>query len=46
MTTDCREIMRAEVSDGAICDMSVYCTGDWSSAHRDRQAGEVQLLRP
>src|SRR5206468_8838474 len=30
----CREMMRAEVRDGAISDLSVYCTGDWSSGHR------------
>jgi hypothetical protein len=42
----CREMMRAEVRDGAISDMSVYCTGDWSSAHRARHAREVQLIHP
>jgi hypothetical protein len=42
----CREMMRAEVRDGAISDMSVYCTGDWSSARRDRHAREVRLIRP
>lgn len=42
----CREMMRADVRDGAISDMSVYCTGDWSSAQRDRHAREVQLIRP
>ena len=42
----CREMMRAEVRDAAISDMSVYCTGDWSSAQRDRHAREVQLIRP
>jgi hypothetical protein len=42
----CREMARAEVRDGAISDMSVYCTGDWSSAQRDRHAREVQLIRP
>lgn len=42
----CRELMRAEVRDGAISAMSVYCTGDWSSADRDRHAREVRLIRP
>lgn len=42
----CREMMRAEVRDDAISDMSLYCTGDWSSAHRDRHAREVHLIRP
>lgn len=41
----CREMMRAEVRDGAISDMSVYCTGDWSTAHRERHAREVRLIR-
>jgi hypothetical protein len=42
----CREMMRAEVRDEAISDLSVYCTGDWSTAHRARHAREVQLIRP
>jgi len=42
----CREMTRAEVRDGAISELSVYCTGDWSSAHVARHAREVQLLRP
>jgi len=42
----CREMMRAEVRDGAISDMSVYCTGDWSSDQSARHVREVQLIRP
>ncbi len=42
----CREMLRAEVVDGAISSLSVYCTGDWSAAHRARHATEVTLLRP
>jgi len=42
----CREMLRADVVDGAISSFSVYCTGDWSSAHQARHAAEVTLLRP
>src|SRR5436190_18837118 len=28
----CRELMRADVVDGAITEICVYCTGDWDSA--------------
>jgi hypothetical protein len=42
----CREMLRADVVDGAISSFSVYCTGDWSTAHRARHAAEVTLLRP
>jgi hypothetical protein len=42
----CREMMRAELRDGAISDMSVYCTGDWGSDQVARHAREVRLIRP
>ncbi|MEU6539542.1 hypothetical protein [Streptomyces sp. NPDC047000] len=42
----CRELMRAEVRDGAIGEISVYCTGDWDAALRAAHAREVTLLRP
>lgn len=42
----CREMLRAEVRDGAISDLSVYCTGDWSSSQVARHAREVHLIRP
>jgi hypothetical protein len=42
----CREMMRADLRDGAISELSVYCTGDWDSAHVARHAREVRLLRP
>jgi hypothetical protein len=42
----CREMLRADVVDGAISSFSIYCTGDWSTAHRARHADEVTLLRP
>lgn len=42
----CREMMRAEVRDGAISSLSVYCTGDWDSAQVARHAREVALIHP
>jgi hypothetical protein len=41
----CREMFRADVSDGAISELSVYCTGDWDSALVARHAATVPLLR-
>lgn len=42
----CREMARATVVDGLIAEISVYCTGDWSSDHKARHAHEVPLIRP
>jgi len=42
----CRELMRAELRDGAISNASVYCTGDWNPATQAAHAREVALLRP
>lgn len=42
----CRELFRADVTDGGISDLAVYCTGDWDSALQRRHAREVALLRP
>ena len=42
----CRELFRADVVDGAIAQLSVYCTGDWDEAQVARHAQEVALLRP
>jgi hypothetical protein len=42
----CRELFRADVSEGAISQISVYCTGDWDGAQVARHAASVQLLRP
>jgi hypothetical protein len=42
----CREMMRAEVRDGSIAEVSVYCTGDWNEALVARHARQVKLLRP
>ena len=42
----CRELLRADVADGAISQFSVYCTGDWDRAQVARHRANVQLLRP
>jgi hypothetical protein len=42
----CRELFRADVSDGAISQLSVYCTGDWDSELVARHAATVLLIRP
>jgi hypothetical protein len=42
----CRELMRADLRDGAISEASIYCTGDWDPSTQAAHAGEVILLRP
>ena len=42
----CRELMRADVRDGAISEISVYCTGDWDESRVAEHAAAVSLLRP
>ena len=42
----CRELFRADVSDGAISELAVYCTGDWDRALVATHAQAVTLLRP
>ncbi|HEX4518465.1 MAG TPA: hypothetical protein VH063_02680 [Gaiellaceae bacterium] len=42
----CREMARAEVEDGTITELSVYCTGDWDRARVDEHRSAVQLARP
>lgn len=42
----CRELFRADVSDGAVSQLSVYCTGDWDSARVAAHAEAVHLIRP
>ena len=41
-----REMMRIEVSDGAIAELTVYCTGDWDEARQAEHAAAVTLIRP
>lgn len=42
----CRELIRADVANGAISALSVYCTGDWSAERCAQHARDVRLLRP
>ncbi|MFD9061989.1 hypothetical protein ACFVZ3_10755 [Kitasatospora purpeofusca] len=41
----CRELFRADVRDGSIRELSVYCTGDWDRARVAEHARSVELLR-
>jgi hypothetical protein len=40
-----REMMRAEVADGQIAELVVYCTGDWDQARQAEHAAAVTLIR-
>lgn len=42
----CREMARADVADGRITNLSVYCTGDWDSSRVEEHRKTVRLLRP
>jgi hypothetical protein len=42
----CREMVRADVADGRITELAVYCTGDWDEARQREHAGAVRLIRP
>jgi len=42
----CRELFRADVTDGSISELSVYCTGDWDAARVAEHASAVRLARP
>jgi hypothetical protein len=41
-----REMIRADVVDGRIVDMAIYCTGDWDEARQREHAEAVTLIRP
>lgn len=41
-----RKIALAEVRDGRVAELTVYCSGDWDPELRARHAAETQLLRP
>ena len=41
-----REMIRADVADGAIAEVTVYCTGDWDQARQAEHAAAVTLIRP
>jgi hypothetical protein len=42
----CRELFRADVTDGGISELAVYCTGDWDREQVERHRAMVHLLRP
>jgi hypothetical protein len=42
----CREMIRADVVDDTIVELSIYCTGDWDEAKQREHAKAVQLIRP
>jgi hypothetical protein len=41
----CREMIRADISDGSVSQLSVYCTGDWDRELVRTHAETVQLIR-
>lgn len=41
-----REMMRAEVAEGQVAALTVYCTGDWDQARQAEHAAAVTLIRP
>lgn len=41
-----RELLRADVIDGSIAELAVYCTGDWDADRQAEHARTVTLLRP
>jgi hypothetical protein len=42
----CREMIRADVVERSIVDMSIYCTGDWDEVRQREHAKAVTLIRP
>jgi hypothetical protein len=41
----CRELIRADVVDNCIVELSIYCTGDWDEAKQREHAAAIHLLR-
>jgi hypothetical protein len=41
-----REMIRADVVDGTIVELAVYCTGDWDEQKQREHARAVDLFRP
>jgi hypothetical protein len=39
-------MLRAEVRDGAIAELAVYCTGEWDEQVQAMHRREVHLVRP
>lgn len=42
----CREAFFAELRDGKVCRLSVYCTGDWDAERQQAHQNEVALIEP
>jgi len=40
-----REFLRAEIADGSITELAVYCTGDWDEQQQGEHDRTVKLLR-
>ena len=41
-----RQLILCEVRDGRIAALSVFCSGEWDEALRERHAAEAPILRP
>jgi hypothetical protein len=41
----CRELMRATLRGESICELAVYCTGDWDADREAEHRANVTLLR-
>lgn len=41
-----RKILLCEVRGDRICELTVYCDGDWDEDLRSRHAAEAPMLRP
>lgn len=41
-----RQVCWAEVAGDRIVELTVYCTGDWDSETRARQASDAPMFRP
>ncbi len=40
-----RKILLAEVRNGHIAELTIYCSGDWNAELRARHAAETKLIR-
>jgi hypothetical protein len=41
-----RKILLCEVRDRRICELTIFCSGDWDNDLRSRHAAETTLIRP
>jgi ketosteroid isomerase-like protein len=41
-----RKILLCALKDGQICELTIYCSGDWDPDLRARHAAETTILRP